>query len=417
MSDDRAYKQEVRRAFDEAFAFLDERPSLRGKIMRRLESGRKRGRSVSLRVAVAAAVLLALGGVAIAANLNLFAHFSTVQSDQPASAQRLELVDTLAVSVGETVEIVTSAWTGGTDTDYDRIAASQAGRTFTLTVDEAYCDGHKIYYTYTFSHDENQSLCGEGKPTGFDTFSMEWPGQAWNEAFTQADGRLGAEENAWFTAHSTGWFAVQNCYLGDGASLPDGTSLRIWDSWVERRDETTWQGYYEVELPEGYEAGESVCIVLNAMYQASLNYVDETGIYQAGISPIPEAYVGVIRVPVTIPVTGSVTQLRGEAEFEGYSAKAELRLSEVDISGEILVTPESVLETADRPPEADVQGYALLADGVLVSDSWGARVWSAEDGAYRFEVRYALPESTQSLALRPVYRDGTMPEGEDIVLR
>lgn len=169
-----------------------------------------------------------------------------------------------------------------------------------------------------------------------------------------------------------------------------------------------------VQVTQELEIGSELVAEIMKMQS---RYVDETGIYQAGISPIPEAYVGVIRVPVTIPVTGSVTQLRGEAEFEGYRAKAELRLSEVDISGEILVTPESVLETADRPPEADVQGYALLADGVLVSDSWGARVWSAEDGAYRFEVRYALPESTQSLALRPVYRDGTMPEGEDIVLR
>ena len=35
------------------------------------------------------------------------------------------------------------------DTMYDKLLAEQYSHTFELTLDQAYCDGHKLYYSYT----------------------------------------------------------------------------------------------------------------------------------------------------------------------------------------------------------------------------------------------------------------------------
>ena len=164
-----------------------------------------------------------------------------------------------------------------------------------------------------------------------------------------------------------------------------------------------------MELPEGYEAGESVEIILTAIYQASLNYVDETGIYWGVVNPMENANTGMIRVPVTIPVTGSTTPLTGEMQANGYSAKAELLLSEHDISGVVHVTPKAEWHMERDYELDDDQRGNYVRDYMLIA--------LEEDGTYRIEVRYALPETMESLKLRPVYRDRTMPEDEEIILK
>ena len=424
MKHDEELRRIIRREFDEAFSDLNDKPSLHNEIMKKIEGERVVKRKISMTLVFAIVMMLALGGMAVAAGLGLFEHFSEVKSDQPEYAERLMYMNELAVTIGETIEVVTPEWTGETDTVYGQIAASQAGRKFTLKIDEAYCDGNKIYYTYTFSHDPNKSFKGEGTPTGFDQWDVEWQDEAWGSQPSWVNSQFEEEENAWFAEHPNGWFAAQNCYLGDGADLADGTGLRIWDSWLERRDENTWQSYYEVELPEGYEAGESVEIILTAIYQASLNYVDETGIYWGVVNPMENANTGMIRVPVTIPVTGSTTPLTGEMQANDYSAKAELLLSEHDISGVVHVTPKAEWHM-ERDYELDddqrgnyVRDYMLIADGVEIRDNWGGQGWLEEDGTYRIEVRYALPENAQSLMLRPVYRERDTPtDGEEIVLK
>lgn len=423
MKHDEELERIIRKEIDDEFSYLDSNPSLHNVIMSKIEGERIVKRKVSMTLVFAIVMTIVIGSMAFAAGLGLFEHFSVIKSDQPAYSERLERLDQLAVTVGETIEIVTPEWTGETDTDYGKIAASQAGRKFTLTIDEAYCDGNKLFYTYTFSHDPNKSFSGEGKPTGFEAWDIEWPDVEWGTQSSWVNSQFNEKENTWFAEHPTGWFAAQNCYLGDGADLTDGTGLRIWDSWLERRDENTWQSYYEVELPEGYEAGESVEIILTAIYQASLNYVDETGIYWGVVNPMENANTGMIRVPVTIPVTGSTTPLTGEMQANGYSAKADLLLSEHDISGVVNVTPKEEWHM-ERDDELDdskrgnyVRDYVLIADGVQIDDNWGGQGWLEEDGTYRIEVRYTLPESMESLRLRPVYRDRTMPEDEEIILK
>ena len=136
--------------------------------------------------ALAAVMTLTLASGAIAVGLGLFGRLRESRVDE-ASYARLAHLDEAAASIGETAVL-----DGGTE----------------LTLEQAYCDGDRLYYSYT--------LAGE------------------------------------------------NVVLGDGASFADGTGLTIWDRGEETADGVTY-GYQEVELPDTARPGEALSIVLTVI--------------------------------------------------------------------------------------------------------------------------------------------------------
>ncbi|MBR5289016.1 MAG: DUF4179 domain-containing protein [Clostridia bacterium] len=136
--------------------------------------------------ALAAVMVLALAGGAVAVGLGLFGQLRE-QKKGESSYERLARLDEAAASVGETAVLE-----DGTE----------------LTLEQVYCDGGRLYYSYT--------LAGE------------------------------------------------NVVLGDGADLADGTDLTIWDRGEETADGVTC-GYQEVELPEPAKPGEALSIVLTVI--------------------------------------------------------------------------------------------------------------------------------------------------------
>ncbi len=137
-------------------------------------------------LALAAVMLLTLTSGAIAVGLGLFGRLRE-QKTEESSYERLARLDEAAASVGETAVLENGA---------------------ELTLEQVYCDGDRLYYSYT--------LAGE------------------------------------------------NVVLGDGADLADGTSLTIWDRGEETTDGVTY-GYQEVELPETAEPGEALSVMLTVI--------------------------------------------------------------------------------------------------------------------------------------------------------
>ena len=107
MKHDEELRRIIRREFDEAFSDLNDKPSLHNEIMKKIEGERVVKRKISMTLVFAIVMMLALGGMAVAAGLGLFEHFSEVKSDQPEYAERLMYMNELAVTIGETIEVVT----------------------------------------------------------------------------------------------------------------------------------------------------------------------------------------------------------------------------------------------------------------------------------------------------------------------
>ena len=314
-------RQHIHAALDECFAYTDERPSQKYRILNRIQGEGKVKKRISATLVFAIILVIVLCGGVVASELGVFAQFGA-QSEN--SGERLDHLDEAASVVGETV-------------------TSDAG--FTLTLEQAYCDGSRLYFAYT--------LAGDG-----------------------------------FT-------------LGDGADTEDGTSMTIWDRADELNADGTTSGYQEVELPEG--------MAQDAPFTAVLTVIDGK----------KEGSDRFIDVPFTVTPSSRVSKT-GSAAFDEYAAEAMLYLSGVEAYGQVTVTgPESwktlYQRRADTDTEDYIVDYLLIADGdILYNQEY---LYGGEtETSYGVAVRYDLPQSCESLTLRPVrYLSGECPD-EDIAL-
>lgn len=316
-----ALRQRVHAAMDECFACTDARPSQKYRILNRIEEEVHVKKRIPMRLVFAVVALLALCGGVIAAEMGIFGQFGMVSEG---NSQRLAHLDEAASAQPSRFE---------------------SGAGFALTLEQTYCDGARLYFTYT--------LEGDG-----------------------------------FT-------------LGDGADLEDGTGLTIWDRGDETDETGVTRGYQEVELPEGYAAGEAMTVVLTVIDNSA------------------ESGARFTHVPFTVVPTAR-TAKTGSAAFDEYAAQAVLYLSDVEIYGEVDVTGQPAwrdlyMNRADTDDVDYVVDYQLIADGEVYANhdyTYG----DAENG-YGIPVRYDLPENCESLVLRPVrYLSGECPD-EDIALR
>lgn len=188
--------------------------------------------------------------------------------------------------------------------------------------------------------------------------------------------------------------------LGDGAALADGTRLTIWDRNDEQLDAGTTKGFQEVSLPQNFAAGNAVGIVLTVIRQGAQGkpYFEE--------------------IPFTVPYT-QPCRLQGEAAFAQYAAKADLILTGVEISGEVMISgaPGWAQREEDRADtdEDCVVSFQLIADGETLYNkdyTYGERT----ESGYSIPVRFDLPQSCERLALRPVYAITGEAEGEDFAI-
>ena len=188
MSDERI-RLMLHAAADDCLSGVAQMPSQKKAVFDRIESnGNPKCVKARMRLALVPVMILmlALASGAVAVGLGVFARLREGREEEM-SYERLALLDEAATAIGETAVLE-----DGTE----------------LTLEQAYCDGNRLYYSYT--------LAGE------------------------------------------------NVVLGDGADLADGTSLTIWDRGEETTDDVTY-GYQEVELPETVKPVEALSIVLTVI--------------------------------------------------------------------------------------------------------------------------------------------------------
>ncbi|MED9822127.1 MAG: DUF4179 domain-containing protein [Christensenellales bacterium] len=396
---------------------------------------------ISARAVLLAALLLLLTGAAMAAVWGLFGRFSA-NPENEWSRQRLEHLEKVAQTVGKTVEVVTPAAALSQidlTTDYGRIQAQQYGRKLELTVDQVYCDGNKLYYSYRVSEKNRTFELLEGAPTGFENetwFKSDTPekvcsiqGMTPEEYFCSSGmtPEQQAEISAWFAAHPRAYVVRSYFGLGDGADLYDGTekgqTLNIFDSGVEWTDPHTKTGFQQVDLPEGYVPGETITFLMPVLYGTEVLRQDETGVYSASVSE-PESR-GYIRVPVTAKVTGKPEEMTKTVAFEDYTATVHLAISDVDISGKVYFEGvedwerEFQREWAESEPyDCDwVTSYTLIADGQKMPNVYGGYGIGNSDDCWNVWIRYDLPPSMEHLTLVPERSKTGVREDESIIIR
>lgn len=375
-------------------------------------------RKLSFAFVLAACLLLAMGALAVAASFGVFGTLSDNENAyvNGARLERLdEASDTLNISAtvaAPTPEVMPTA----AGTLYDELVARQGTRTFDLTINQAYCDGRNLYYSYTLTTNQNELSFGEGKPTGFDAWEWEEPGKTFKDVWHFDDQETYEKVSAWLDGGAQRYVALDIVGVGDGVSIADGSEkgvpTMIYDSAREWIDETTLQGFQEVELPEDYELGDSLSVLMSVMYSTTVYYQDETGVYRTGIRQAENR--GILRVPFTVEVGGHTTERTGTFETENYIAHAKLTFTDVTAYGEVVFdAPEWAAAyqadteywmnggTGEAPvmPEM-IHSYQLIAGEEVMRNLNGG--WGLNDeGQFHVYIEFDLPASMDSLVLRP----------------
>jgi len=369
---------------------------------------------MSFALVCALILTLLMAGAALAAALGLFGSLGDEYT-----SNRMQKLDEVSEAINRNAVLSAPAHKETTEpeTVYDQLLARQYGRTFDLTVHQTYCDGNRLYYSYTLKTNDIQTFRGEGMPTGFSEWTIAEPSKRYQEIWSTDDVQRNHEIIAWLDSCDAGWIAHETWGLGDGARTADGAVCDITGSETRSIDPNTLQGYQEVILPDGVTAENGLTIELSVLYGASLYYQDESGVYFAHVAP-PENR-GILRIPVEIGQNGQARELSGQFAGEDYTAEASVLVSDVDISGKVLLRcPVDWTEQASNwEGGADyVEHYVLVADGKAFTNlDMGLRVVSP--GEMELTLRFDLPETADSLRLRPVFfRSGEHPQ-EDIVLR
>lgn len=363
-------------------------------------------KKVSAALVFAIVMTLALAGAAVAAGMGVFSQLRETKVDEE-SYERLGLLEGAAASIGKTHHLKAPAAEGAKkpSSDRERLMLAQHDFAADWTVDQAYCDGRRLYYSYTFASESPRIEWGEGKPTGFDTWS-EYPGGRFGESvYTSVGGeKMEGEVARYLSSHPAAYVVEHSVYPADGAKLEDGTELRLVDSGYVNDGENRCAGYTEVMLPEGYEPGEEIRFVLTMLGSTKVIYQDEQGVSEAFLFQ-PECSAS---MTVAVPVTKPRDVLKGSVQNEEYAAEAELYVSDVDISGTVTIT---------GLPEEIIADYMLLVNGEE-RRGYTFGVIRRDETSYTLDVRYDLPgEAIRTLALRPV--DGACEDAkaEEIPLR
>lgn len=386
-------------------------------------------KKLSYSLVLAAALLLAFGALAAAAGFGLFGAFSQ-REDSYQSRTRLERLDQAAQTIGGSASVAAPAPSAlpEAQTVHDEILARQSSRTFDLTLNQAYCDGRKLYYSYTLTTNDKRMTFGEGRPSGFDSFEWAEPGKTFGEVWRIDPQETHEEIDRWLSGGPARYVVMDGVAIGDGASIADGsergTPTIITDGNQTWTDELTLTGFQEVELPEDYAAGDTIDILLSVIYGSTVYYQDKTGVYRQHIAQ-PENR-GILRVPFSVPVTGGAGTLRGTYSADAYTATANLAVSDVSIYGEVVFdAPDWAAAyaaeneywqsgaTGDPPPQPDyITSYSLLAGGEVIKNIGGG--YGLNDvGKFHVFLEFDLPASLENLSLQP---EGKTHEGEILPL-
>ena len=358
-------------------------------------------KKISAALVFAIVLMLAVGGAALAANLGVFGQ-AVGSDDNEQSVGRLEKLEDVSQTYNDT-QAVTAPSQSATEapkTTRDELMASLYNRRFNLTLNQAYYDGYKLYYSYTLTSDcKTGYITGEGMPTGFDTWESVEEGKYATGHTYVSDNSVQQDIVTYFSGHPVGYIAYESMNIGDGADM-GGKPLTILDSGEERVNAYTIQGFQEVEMPDGFEPTDEIDIELTVMYGMSVWAQDEKNVYHEYMMT-PENR-GFFRLPFTVKLNGQTETYTGSVETSAYSAQATVRVSDVDISGEVVFdAPEWAAKfEANKDDEIPVISYTLVADGVELQNRDGA-FGVNKDGKFFVGIRYDLPESMNSLVLVP----------------
>lgn len=380
----------VRAAIDDCFSGMDALPSVRADVLNQVRGEGKVKKKFSVSLIFAMLLTLLMAGAAVAAGLGLFGQIGE-RVDADARLPGLERVSApmdLAFTTKEGV---------------------------TVTINQAYYDGTRVFISYTKTGPFDVMSMGEGKPEGLGECDWELPGEVYGEYFFSE-----SANHAPMAAHLDGsaprWAKSTYVNVHDGLQAGE-TYLDIIGGDTYLTEDGTMVGWKECVVPEEIAADELVVSI--GTFTTETTYVqDETGLYVYSGDRDPAVW---HEFTVKKDMT-SGQKLTGKASGEDWVAKADLTVSAIDVKGKVIVRcPRSWIEverTWENPDEIDyIRDWKFYVGGVQAADWVVEGIDPSCDAQLVFDICCKLDEVTQDMKLVPVYSKSGEHMDEAIVLK
>jgi hypothetical protein len=390
-------------------------------VLQKVRGGFKVKKKMSAAVILAMVLMLVLLGAAVAASLGVFGQLAGDESN----GNKLQNLENVSKTYGQTQTAgplaAADVQASKAEDVYSQVLAHQKERAFEFTLEQAHFDGKTITISYTFREHGNQDIIlGEGMPSGDIPWNIQKQGKA-DGSNIFGDQELNKKITDHLNTHDSAYVMIDFASLGDGFFLSDGSDLDITDSGSKELADGRTQGYGEYQgIPEAFKEADSIETSMHIIYGTEIVYQDANG-YKEAVVMNPEDR-GLKDIRFTILHDGKTLIKSGEAAFEKYSVKAELTISQVDISATLTMKcpgdwTRVWTQMGEFKAEEDyVYDYALYAGGKLCKETdCGIKVIAPDQLEMR--LRYELPASYQELTLRPVYMRGGEKTGEDVAIK
>ena len=379
----------VRAALDDCLSGVQTLPSVRADVLNQVRGDIKVKKKLSVGIIFAMLLTLLMAGAALAAGLGLFGQIGE-RMDSDARLPGLERVSDVV---------------GATFTTADGV---------TVTIDQAYYDGTRVFISYTKSGPFEALEMGEGKPENLGECDWELPGEKFGDTFgidspahQAIAAHLNVDEPRW----------VERTYVNIHDGLQAGeTYLDIIGGDSYLTEDGTMVGWKECVVPEEIAADE-LTVSLGTFTTCTTYVQDDTGLYQY-YADRPAAVWHEFKVQKD---ASAGTALTGEASGQDWSARATLTASAIDVKGEIVLKcPQSWVEverTWENPDQIDyIRDWTFYVGGEKVDD-WAVQGINPNvDQQLVYDIGCRLDGLTQEMKLVPVYSRSSEHMDEAIVL-
>lgn len=379
----------VRAALDDCLSGVQTLPSVRADVLNQVRGDIKVKKKLSVGIVFAMLLTLLMAGAALAAGLGLFGQIGE-RMDSDARLPGLERVSDVV---------------GATFTTADGV---------TVTIDQAYYDGTRVFISYTKSGPFEALEMGEGKPENLGECDWELPGEKFGDTFF-IDGPAHQAIAAHLNVDEPRWATRTYVNIHDGLQAGE-TYLDIIGGGSYLTEDGTMVGWKECVVPEEIAADE-LTVSLGTFTTCTTYVQDDTGLYQY-YADRPAAVWHEFKVQKDASAGAALT---GEASGQDWSARATLTASAIDVKGEIVLKcPQSWVEverTWENPDQIDyIRDWTFYVGGEKVDD-WAVQgINPSCDQQLVYDIGCRLDGLTQEMKLVPVYGKSGERMDEAIVL-
>lgn len=336
-------------------------------------------RKMNLGLIFALILVLFTASVAVAAELGLFG----LLAQQEDADTRLPDLDAAATPVA-----LTYTTPGGV----------------TVTVQQSYYDGARVFISYTVEGTYEQLEFGEGDP-GAEKYDLEFPGEKYGESFGEM-GEAGKQMSAWLDGSAPRWVKVTRVNIHDNLEVGEET-LNIIGSGEATDEQGRLICWKECEVPAAIAADE-MTVAIGIYTTQTIYYQTADGLSMVTTRPDKTAW-----PTFTVQKDTSAVTLHAQQQTDTWTAEADMTVSAIDVNGTIRMTtcPDGwKAYFAFEATDADVITEWLLYEDGVPTEEWDLNGGVGGD-PLTYHICYHINAETKELKFVPVYRHaGEKPE-------